>query len=465
MLFLYRCLTATLALAFAAQIAAARSPILREIEDSFIRLHEEVGPSVVSIETEARTSNDGHRGLDELHQFFGVPAPERPRSEARPLATGSGFIYDAEGHIVTNNHVIAGAEKIEVLLSNGSRYTAKVVGADPDTDLAVIKIEADEMLTPVTMGDSDLLRVGQFAIAMGSPRGFEGSLSFGHISALGRNNLWGLEAQGVRFQNLVQTDAAINLGNSGGPLCNIDGEVIGINIAIIWGANSIGFAIPVNEAKAIIPDLIADGKVTRGFLGVQIDDAAGGVANALGLPDGKGALVKVVRPNTPASRDGIRVYDVIRKVNGEVIENAAGLIRKVSSLSPGETIMIELWRDEEQIELQTVLDEWTSAAQVPQRALPILGMHLQDIDAEARKRLGLPEGEGGLLVMEVASGSPAAEAGIRAGDRITEAAQMPVGTVEELRTLVNERSRANKSILVRYVRGDASPDITVINVP
>lgn len=449
----------------AVQPASGRSPILREIEDSFVRLHEDVGPSVVSIETEGRASGRNREGLDELHQFFGVPAPENQGGEVRPLATGSGFIYDMEGHIVTNNHVVSEAEKIEVLLANGERYEAKVVGADPDTDLAVIKIEANEPLKPATLGDSDSLRVGQFAIAMGSPRGFEGSLSFGHISALGRDNLWGLEAQGIRFQNLVQTDAAINLGNSGGPLCNIDGEVIGINIAIIWGANSIGFAIPVNEAKSIIPDLIADGKVTRGFLGVQIDDASGSISEALGLPDGTGALVELVRPNTPAARDGIEVYDVIRKVNGESIKDAASLIRKISSLAPGETIMLEIWRDQASLELQTVLDEWNANATTPHRTQPVLGMVLQVVDAELQKQLGLPEEEGGLLVTDVLPESPAAEAGIRAGDRITEAAQMPISSVEAFRTLVSERSGTNKSILVRYARGDTSPDITVIHVP
>ena len=458
-------LTGAILAAFLAPLCHARSPILREIEDSFVRLHEEVGPCVVSIETEGNAMPRGKKELDELHQFFGAPVPEGQRGETRPLATGSGFIYDVEGHIVTNNHVIADAQKIEVLLSNGKRYEAKVVGADADTDLAVIKIDADEPLIPAVLGDSDTLKVGQFAIAMGSPRGFEGSLSFGHISALGRNNLWGLEAQGIRFQNLVQTDAAINLGNSGGPLCNIDGEVIGINIAIIWGANSIGFAIPVNEVKNIVPDLIADGKVTRGFLGVQIDDATGSIASALGLPDDKGALVEVVRPNTPASRDGIHVYDVIRKVNGEIIENAGALIRKISSLPPGETVMIEVWRDAESIELQTVLGEWNGAEQAAPQVAPILGMQLREVDAELRKELGIPEEEGGLFVMDVVAGSPADEAGIRVGDRITEAAQIPVASVDAFQTLVKERSGANKSILVRYARGDASPDITVIKVP
>jgi serine protease Do len=453
-----------LAVLIAIQPAPARSPILREIEDSFVRLHEAVGPCVVSIETEGRTEG-GQQGFDDLQRFFGVPRPENPGESGPTQFTGSGFIYDLEGHIVTNNHVIADAKEIRVLLANGNRYEAEVVGADPDTDLAVIKIDAAEPFTLAVLGDSDSLKVGQFAIAMGSPRGFEGSLSFGHISALGRNNLWGLEEQGVRFQNLIQTDAAINLGNSGGPLCNIDGEVIGINIAIIWGANSIGFAIPVNEIKNIVPDLIVDGKVTRGFLGVEIDEVDADLASALELPDENGALVKEVRANSPASRDGIHVYDVIRRVNGEVVEDVIGLIRKISSLSPDETIMIELWRGEESIELQTTLDEWDAGRQIPQRALPVLGMQLHAVTAEIRKKLALNEDDGGLIVTELVPGSPADEAGIEIGDRIIEAAQLPISSLEGFRSLVNERAGGNKSILVRYVRADASPDITVIKVP
>lgn len=446
--------------------AVARSPILREIEDSFVRLHEEVRPCVVSIEVQGAPLPTANEGLDELHQFFGLPeSGQGGQQEEAPRATGSGFIYDAEGHIVTNNHVIADATKIEVLLASGKRYEARVVGTDPDTDLAVIKIETSEPLTLARLGDSSALKVGQFAIAMGSPRGFDGSLSFGHISALGRNNLWGLQAQGIRFQNLIQTDAAINLGNSGGPLCNIDGEVIGINMAIIWGANSIGFAIPVNEVKNIVPDLIADGKVTRGFLGVHIDDAKGNISEALGLPDESGAVVEEVRPGTPAFRDGIKVYDVIRKVNGETITDAADLIRKISAIAPGDTVMIELWRKEETIEIQTVLEEWKSATVSPQIEAPVLGMRLHEIDPEIRKQMNLEDTDTGLIVVEVVAGGPADQAGITAGDRITEVAQMPIASVEAFRRLVSERSGSGKSILVRYVRGAASPDITVIRVP
>lgn len=445
--------------------AGARSPILREIEDSFVRLHEEVRPSVVSIETEGSLSSEARESLRELHHFFGVPLPEGGPPRENPRSTGSGLIYDTEGHIVTNNHVIADAQRIEVLLWTGRRYDATVVGADPDTDLAVIRIETSETLTPARLGDSSTLKVGQFAIALGSPRGFDGSLSFGHISALGRNNLWGLQEQGIRFQNLIQTDAAINLGNSGGPLCNIDGDVIGINIAIIWGANSIGFAIPVNEVKNIVPDLISDGKVRRGFLGVRIDDVGSDIAPVLGLPDEQGAVVEEVQPDTPAARDGIRVYDVIRKVNGEIVQDTSSLIRKISSMTPGDTVMIEVWRDDETVEIQTTLDEWRNAAETPMREAPVLGMRLQAVDPELRAKLGLAESDGGLFVSEVMPGSPADNAGISAGDRITELDREPVTSVEAFRKLVKERAGTNSSLLVRFARGSASQDITVIRIP
>ena len=261
-----------LTVALTCGMAAAQSPLLKEIEDSFVRLHEQVGPSVASIEVKGPAGEEMSE-MDLFHRFFGIPGPEgSPRTpRPRPQAQGSGFIYDKQGHIVTNNHVIEGADKILVRLWNGSEYEAKVVGADPESDLAVVKIESVENLPPARLGDSDAIKVGQFAVAIGSARGFEGSVSFGHISAIGREGLRGLAVQGLTFQNLVQTDAAINLGNSGGPLCNIAGEVIGINTAIVWGANSIGFAVPVNTAKTVVPQLIEQGQVTRGYLGVAIE--------------------------------------------------------------------------------------------------------------------------------------------------------------------------------------------------
>jgi serine protease Do len=459
-----------------AGIAEARSPMLRELEDSFVRLHEEVRPVVVNIDTRGPSGASLSQGpspdmenLDEFFKFFGIPFDEQnpnqqPFQPPQARATGSGFIFDSQGHIVTNNHVVDGAERISVKLWNGNEYDAEVVGTDPDTDLAVIKINANEELPVAKLGDSDRLRVGQFAIALGSPRGFEGSLSFGHISALGRENLAGLAAQGLRFQNLVQTDAAINLGNSGGPLCNIDGEVVGINIAIVWGANSLGFAIPVNTAKDIVPQLIADGHVTRGYLGVGIVDASE-YAESLNLPDGAGAFVKKVQEGTPAERAGIEVYDVIRKINGEVVQDATDLVRKVSSIEPGKDVEVEVWRNESPTTLDVMLDEWQpKQAEAPQ-SRSVLGVDVRALNPEMAQRLGLPEGQSGVLVTSVEPGSPAEEAGLQHGDIIMEVAREQVNSPEQFREVLSREAQPGQSVLIRYMRQGGEADITVLRVP
>lgn len=451
--------------------AGARSEILKELEDSFIRLHEELRPCVVNIDTEGSLTQfpEGQgfpEGMEDLFRFFGPfgdrinPKQRMPRTRG----TGSGFIYDKEGHIVTNNHVVEGADEIVVRLMNGKEYDAEVVGRDPDTDLAVIKIEAEEDLPVARLGVSADLKVGQFAIAVGSPRGFEGSFSFGHISALGRENLAGLAAQGLRFQNLIQTDAAINLGNSGGPLVNIDGEVIGINIAIVWGANNLGFAIPIDTAKEIVPQLISGGKVTRGYLGVQIMDARD-FADSLGLPDNKGAFVKQVQDGTPAERAGIQTYDVIRKVNNEEIEDANDLVKTISAFAPGASVTLEVWRDEKLVQVKVDLDEWSPQELTPARGRETLGLRVQPLVPELAQRLGLDEGVEGVVVSEVLPGSAAEDAGLAEGDVIIEVARKPVSNPQEFHGRLEEVATPGKSVMIRYIRAGRDPDITVIKVP
>ena len=467
--------SATLSLAVVGALmcgaAQARSEILGEIEDAFVRLQQEVGPSVVNIETRGSVEGneqEGRPGMEDLFRFFGAPNgqdgqmpfhPPQPRAQA----TGSGFIYDAQGHIVTNNHVVENADSITVRLSDGKEYPAKVVGRDPDTDLAVIKIDADRELQVAKIGDSDSLKVGMFAIALGSPRGFEGSLSFGHISALGRDNLAGLSAQGLRFQHLIQTDAAINLGNSGGPLVNIDGEVIGINIAIVWGANSLGFAIPVNTAKTIVPELIENGKISRGYLGVQIMDASE-FAGSLGLPDDKGAFVKEVQPGTPAERAKLQTYDVIRKVNGKPIDNAQDLVATVSSINPGEPAELEIWRDEKAITVNVDLDEWDSEQVRVADNDKVMGLSLRTLTSDLAQRMRVDEDTRGVLVTDVEVGSVADEAGLRAGDIITEVGRKGVESVEDFNDILKKKGEPGSSVIVRFIRGGAD-NMTVLEIP
>jgi serine protease Do len=451
-------------IAIGAAAQAGANQLLQELEESFIRIHDEVGPSVVNIETSG-SADEGAGPMDDLFHFFGIPSPEGQRQmpRQRTSATGSGFIYDEAGYIITNNHVVESAESIVVRLQDGQEFDAEIVGTDPDTDIAVIKVESDEPLPAARLGDSDGIRVGQFAIAIGSPRRLEGSVSFGHISALGRENLEGLRVQGLRFQNLIQTDAAINLGNSGGPLCNSSGEVVGINTAIVYGANSIGFAIPINVARRIVPELISEGKVTRGFLGVGIDDAAP-YADALSLPDTTGAFVKEIRPDTPAERADLQTYDVIRKVNGEPVDNASDLVRRISSYQPGSTVVLEVWRDQEAIEVDVELDEWNpGTAQATDDQ--IFGMRLRDLTPAMAERIGLDPDTEGVVITDIEAGSPAEEAELMHGDIITELAQQAVTSSADVERIAREAGEPGKSLLVRYIRGNNEPDITVIRIP
>ena len=462
-----RRLLAGLLLAGAAVSAMAIDPLLKQFEDAFVRLGEEVRPSVVNIDTkapvrtQAQGAPEGMGQLEDLFRFFNIPSPDRQRQRPRS-ATGSGFVLDKEGHIVTNNHVVDGAEEITVRLWNRKEYKAEIVGTDPDTDLAVIKIDAPEdELRPVTLGNSDELKVGQFAIAMGSPRGFEGSLSFGHISALGRENL---NLPGLRFQNFIQTDAAINPGNSGGPLTNIEGEVIGINVAIVWGAESLGFAIPVNMAKQIVPELISKGRVTRGYLGVEIRDARA-FAEALDLPDDEGAFVLRVRPGTPAYEAGLQRYDVIRGIDGETVSTTNDVIRRVSSLPPGTDVTLDVWRDGQRQEIVVKLAEWDGGGETAAlETRELLGMSVQALTPEIAERLGIAPDVEGVLLANVEPGSAADDAGLRRGDVVIEVGREKVTSVEEFRRVVSAAEPGSR-LLLGFVRGGADADVTVLAVP
>lgn len=438
------------------------SPMLRELENAFVRLHEEVRPSVVNIDAEGSLEGAGGN-YEELYRFFGLPVPENQAPIRPPVSSGSGFIYDTSGHIVTNNHVVDGAKKLTVRLFDGSEFDATVVGRDPDTDMAVIKIDTGgRTLTAVQLGDSDAIKVGQFAIAVGSPRGLEGSLSFGHISALGRGDEVRLPM--MRFKNFIQTDAAINLGNSGGPLCNIDGEVIGINTAIVFGAQSLGFAIPINMAKSVIPELIAKGKVTRGYLGVEIRDASD-YAESLNAPDEDGAYVNNVTEGTAADRYGLKTHDIIRKINGEVVPNSSALIRLISELAPGSKVRIEVWRDGVAKEVEVVLDEYPGSLEAALQEAPMLGLRVQPLTGEMAERLGLEPGTTGVVATGVDPGSPAALAGVNPGDVILEVAQEKVTSVSQWRELIGRHAEPGKSLLIRTVRGTDRPTTRVIKVP
>ena len=437
--------------------AYAMSPVLKEMEDAFVRLHEELQPCVVTIDVRGSAKEGPAMDMenyDDLFKYFGMPAPENgpmePRQMPHRAAQGSGFIYDKEGHIITNNHVVEDAKSITVKLWNGKQLEAEIVGADPDTDLAVIKIDPSSMdLSVARLGDSAALKVGQFAIAIGSANGLEGSFSFGHITALGRDKL--RLPTTMRFQNFIQTDAAINLGNSGGPVCDLDGEVIGISVAIVYGANSLGFAIPINMAKEIVPVLIKDKKITRGFLGVGIVDAQQ-YAEAVGLPDEKGAFVKTVQPGSPAEHAQVKPYDVIRKVNGETVENASDLVRRISDLDPGAAAQIEVWRDKQAMEIKVKLDEYAGNTEKIAKEKKVLGLRVRELTPDLVEQMRLEPGTTGVFVMEVESGSTAEAAGLVQGDIISEVAQSKVSSPEDFRRLMKENAVPGKTVLIGYLR-------------
>ena len=458
-------------------LAQAAIPALEELQDAFIQIGDKIRPSVVNIEVE-RALPSGLQQYDEedlgkiLERFFGRPLPEgqkRLPMRMRPQkAAGSGIILDREGYIMTNNHVVEGAGEITVRLWHGEEFKAEVVGQDSQTDIALIKIEANIELQPAVLGDSDGLRVGQFAIAAGNPQGLKGSLSFGHITALKRDrDEIHLPDDNLRFFDFIQTDAAINLGNSGGPLCNIDGEVIGINVATVWSADALGFAIPINTAKKILADLKSEGKVVRGYLGVEIRDAKDFV-EVDNLPDGNGAYVHNVVPDTPADRAGIKLYDVIRKLNGTVVTNANDLVKKISDMQPDETVAVEVWRDGATRELTVHLEAFPDESpQTARLGKQILGLQVSPLNEAISGALGLEPNAKGVVVESVEVGSAAYDADIRENDVIIEVAKKAVEDPQNFRQLVDENAEPGKSLLLRIIRPgtDGSPFLTIVKVP
>jgi len=453
-----------MALLLLAGTAAAASPVLREIEDAFIRLSEEVRPCVVEVRTKGTRQVSWAPFVPEdmdIFKFF-FREPQQDERRRRTEGSASGFIYDNTGHVITSNHVVQDAEWIKVKLWDGEEFMAEVVGRDSESDLAVIKIDAKRDLDVAKLGDSAKLKVGQFAVAIGSAVGQRGSVMFGHISALDRESP-GLQELGLSFQGLIQTDAPINLGNSGGPLCNIDGEVIGINVAVMPFAQSIGFAIPVNRVKEIVPELIAEGKVTRGYLGVRIVPAAG-LAEGLGLPDENGAYVEDVVSGSPAEAAGIQVYDVIRKVNGEVVKDAADLMNKISAHMPGTAVMLEVWRDEKAIEVQIDLDERPVDAMAKTSGKTSLGLRVRPVPEDLAKRLELDPDQG-VVVTEVEPYSPGDDARIAPGTVILEVARKRVSSVQDFHRLVQEYGTPGTSLLIRTVTQTGSPITRVVKIP
>ncbi len=422
-----------------AEAVSADSPgirMLEEIQAVITELAEQTKPSVVNL---FPLTSAGR-----LREGSGERTPNASGS-------GSGLIVDGEGHIVTNNHVIGDATEIEVRFSDKTKLIAHVVGKDPDTDLAVLKVTTDRPLPSARFGDSAGVKVGQWVLAVGNPFGLDRTVTLGVVSGIGRENI-----NLSRYENFIQTDASINPGNSGGPLFNLRGEVIGINTAIINFAQGIGFAIPSNMAKQVIEQLLAKGKVVRGWLGVGIQPLTAELAKKFGVAEGEGVLVNEVFEKDPAALAGIKPGDIIVRIDGALVDSPNKLSRLIATLPPGATSRIEVVRDLKHMMMEVPLTERREpkvVASLPQQEEKLevrLGLDLQDLTASLAERFKLPETKG-VLIVKVEPNSLAQAEGLREGDLIKEINRKEVSSVGEV-TAVLARSRQGDTLLLRVLR-------------
>ncbi|MCV2877183.1 Do family serine endopeptidase [Rhodobacteraceae bacterium XHP0102] len=446
-----------------AQVAHAQA----ERPDTFADLVDQVGDAVVNITTTSIVAarQDGPQGIQPMlppgspfEEFFNDfmnrngPGGQVPR---RSQALGSGFVISEDGFIVTNNHVIEGADEISVEFRSGEMLQAELIGTDPNTDIALLKVDPAAPLTSVSFGDSDALRVGDWVMAMGNPLGQGFSVSVGVVSARGR------ELSGA-YDDFIQTDAAINRGNSGGPLFNLEGEVIGVNTAILspnGGSIGIGFSMASAVVSDVVNQLQQFGETRRGWLGVRIQDVSQDIADGLSLDEARGALVTDV-PEGPARDAGVEVGDVILSFDGQDIEDTRELVRVVAAAPVGETVEMDVLRAGAMETLSVTLGRRETAdatAGQPDPVKPasvdLLGLRLGPLGAEARAELQA-RGLNGVVIEAVDPNSDAASKGLQAGDIVTELAQMPISTPQEFEQIVTEaRDAGQKSILLLIRRG------------
>jgi serine protease Do len=454
------------------------SPVALIQQQSFAPLVKKVSPAVVNISVtqkaaadaiteESETPAPGFPGspFDEfLRRFFEQQNPggqrhlfpQMPGTQAKRIALGSGFIVDPSGYVVTNSHVVGEASKVEVTLQDESKYTAKIVGRDPKTDIAVLKINPDKPLPYVSFGDSSESQVGDWVMAVGNPFGLGGTVTTGIISARGR------DIHSGPFDDFLQIDAPINRGNSGGPTFNLDGRVIGINTAIYspnGGSVGIGFAVPSNVAKSIVAQLEEHGKVSRGWLGVQIQEVTPAIAASLGMQGEQGALVSVVTPNSPGTKAGLKQGDVILSFNGADVGHLRDLPRLVAATAPDTNALMKVWRSGKTLQLQATVGELASSDQMAAAtagqseeqpaAVGALGMHFGMLTTQLRRELHVPKDVSGVVVSQVDPGSAAEDVGLSAGDIVVAIDQQPIHSPQEAATVLKDATQGpKKSILL-----------------
>jgi serine protease Do len=444
--------------------------------ESFADLAEKISPSVVNITTS--TTVAGNAGPNPIvpegspfEDFFrefqdrNRTPGDRPR---RSSALGSGFVISEDGYIVTNNHVIESADEIVIEFFSGEEMVAKVIGTDPNTDIALLKVEADKPLPYVSFGDSDTARVGDWVVAMGNPLGQGFSVSAGIVSARNR-------ALSGSYDDYIQTDAAINRGNSGGPLFNMDGQVIGVNTAILspnGGSIGIGFSMASNVVTRVVDQLREFGETRRGWLGVRIQDVTDDVAEAMGLEATAGALVTDV-PDGPGKEAGIQQGDVILNFDGRDVADTRGLVRQVGNTEVGKAVRVMVWRDGKTQTLMVTLGRREEAESVvpaaqtapaPDEPVEMMGLTLSPVTDTLRSELDLPAGATGLVVVDVDEASEAFEKGLRAGDLITEAGQQKVEAVSDLTDRIDEAREAGRKSLLLLVRRAGDPRFVALSL-
>ena len=459
-------LTPILLAAMLGLAAPAQAHLTADEVPSLAPLVKEIGPAVVNIATigeaeppqpqQPQQPQQPHPFFDHpfFKEFFGERPPPR-RQPQRPGAMGSGVIVDAEnGYLLTNNHVIETATKIVVTLTDRRQLEAELVGADPETDVALLKIDADS-LTALPLADSDELQVGDYVVAIGNPFGLGQTVTAGIVSAVDRS---GLRLHPDSYQDFIQTDAAINVGNSGGALINLKGELVGINTAIFTGRGGnigIGFAIPINMARQIMDQLLTHGEIQRGRIGVQIQDLEPDLAEALGTSHERGAVVAQVIPGTPAEAAGIQRYDVIVEMNGEPVVGSSDLRNKVGLLRVGDAVRLTIVRDGEPIAIELAVGESSKVAlgagsQVPQLEGVVLGPLTPSSPLHGEVE--------GVLVTEVEVDTPAWNAGLREGDVILEVNRRKVKSIDEI---LSELEGSSPPLLLNIRRGDGARFILI----
>ena len=484
------------AVALAAVLAMPAAPLLHDASalarpgpDSFADLAAKLLPGVVNISSSQLVTADASRGNrgpevpifppgSPFEQFFkdfmdrnrpgggqGAPnggqrgdrAPTPNRPAPRSTALGSGFIIDPSGIVVTNNHVIEGADEITVILQDNTTMKATLIGRDERSDIAVLQVHSDKPLQSVAFGDSDHSRVGDWVLAIGNPFGLGGSVTAGIVSARGRN------IDNGPYDNFIQTDAAINKGNSGGPLFNMDGEVIGINTAIYspsGGSIGIGFSIPSNMAKTVVAQLRNFGHARRGWLGVRIQQVSPDIAESVGLKDASGAMIAGVNEGGPADKAKLKNGDIVLSFNGEDVKEMRNLPRIVAETDIGKAVPVVVWRDGKQVSLSATVgempDDQKVASVAPDKPAPTapleisgLGLKLSPITPDNRDKYSLGQDQKGVVITEVVPGSPAADRGLKAGDVIVEVQQQAVSAPGDVADRVNQvRKDKRKSVLL-----------------